>query len=79
MMDALRWAPKGFATWIFERSKRSSMVRFRENRVHVHEVARKLVEEKRQELKDGTSRRDVLSLLGSSRLSFTNPDIWYNG
>ena len=46
--------------------------------MYAHEVAAKLIDEKKQELKDGTSRRDVLSLLGSSRLSFTSPGIWYN-
>jgi len=38
-------------------------VRLRQNKIYAHEVATKLIEEKRQELKDGTSRKDVLSLL----------------
>jgi len=39
------------------------MERVRQNREYAHEVAMKLIEEKRQELKDGTSRKDLLSLL----------------
>jgi len=42
------------------------MVKLRENREHAHEVAAKLIEEKRQELKDGASQRDLLSLLVKS-------------
>ena len=63
-VDALRWAPGGFAAWMFETNKRPGMVRLRENRAYAHEVAARLIEEKRQEAKDGTSRRDVLTLLG---------------
>ncbi|KAF9645980.1 cytochrome P450 [Thelephora ganbajun] len=58
-----RWAPKGFTTWMLERDKRPGMVMLRKNRECAHEVAAKLIEEKRQELKDGASRRDLLSLL----------------
>ena len=65
VMDALKWAPEGFLTWFFEQDNRPGMVRLRENRTYAHEVARKLIEDKRQELKDGTSRKDLLSLLGS--------------
>ena len=66
MISALRWAPACFATWMFEGDQRPGMVRLRENREYIREVAVKLIEEKRQELKDGNPRRDVLSLLGSS-------------
>ena len=66
LMDSLKWAPADFATWLFEWDKRPGMVNLRENKTYAHEVAAKLVEEKRQELKDGTSRKDLLSLLGSS-------------
>lgn len=66
MVDSLRWAPRGFATWVFERDQRPGMVNLRENKKYAHEVATKLIEEKRQELKNGTSGRDLLSLLGSS-------------
>ena len=65
-INALRWAPTGFATWMFDRDQRPGMVKIRENRKYTREVAVKLIEEKKQELKDGNARRDVLSLLGSS-------------
>jgi len=74
IVNALRWAPKGFATWISERDQRPGMMKLRENRTYAHEVAGKLIEEKRQELKDGTSRRDLLSLLGPSCVALTKPD-----
>ena len=66
MVNALNWVPTGFATWMFERDQRPGMVMLRKNREYAHELAAKLIEEKRQELKDGTSRRDLLSLLGPS-------------
>lgn len=66
--DMYKWAPEGFYLWVSHRDKRPGMVRLMENKVYVHEVAAKLIEEKRQELKDGTSRKDVMSLLGSSAL-----------
>jgi hypothetical protein len=66
LLDAFKWAPEGFINWVFDRDKRPGMVRLRENRICAHEVAEKLIEEKRNELKNGTPRRDVLSLLGSS-------------
>ena len=66
MIDALRFAPKGTITWLMERDKRPAMVRLRENRACVYEVAAKLVEDKRQELKSGNPQKDLLSLLGSS-------------
>jgi len=75
MINAFRWAPKGFATWIFERDQRPCMVKLRENRKYAHEVAAGLIEEKRQELKDGASGRDLLSLLGTSCIPFTKFDI----
>jgi len=72
MLNALRWTPLGFATWIFERDQRPGMVKLRENRTYAHEVAAKLIEEKRQELKDGTSRRDLLSFLSPSCVLFVD-------
>ena len=74
MMNALRWAPEGSTTWMFERDQRPGMVKLRENRTYAHEVAAKLIEEKRRELKDGTSRRDLLSLLGPSFIPFMKLD-----
>jgi len=78
VMNALRWAPKGFATWMSERDQSPGMVHIRKHREHVHEVATKLIEEKRQELKDGTPQRDVLSLLGRSCVAFMKLDIRCN-
>jgi len=66
MIDVLNWVPTGLATWIFERDQRPGMVMLRKNREYAHELAAKMIEEKRQELNDGTSRKDLLSLLGSS-------------
>jgi len=74
MINAFRWAPEGFATWIFERDQRLGMVKLRENRTYAREVAGNLIEEKRQELKNGTSRRDLLSLLGPSCIPFMKLD-----
>ena len=68
MMDAMKWAPEGFLTWIFDRNTHPGMVRLRENKMYAHEVAAKLIKEKKQELQDGTPRKDVLSLLGWSTL-----------
>ena len=72
MMDVLKWTPEGTATWLFKRGKGPGITRLRENKMYAHEVAVQLIEEKRQELRDGTSRKDVLSLLGSSRAAFRN-------
>ena len=69
VMDSFKWAPKGFGLWLLDRDKSPGMARVRENRSHVHEVAAKLIEEKKRELKGGTSRRDLLSLLGPSCIS----------
>ena len=78
MVDALRWTPVRFATWIFETNQRPGLVRLRENRAYGHEVAARLIEEKKQGLKDGASRKDILTLLGSSRVAFMKIDSRYN-
>lgn len=70
MMDVLKRAPEGSATWLLERGGGPGIMKLRENKMYAHEVAAQLIEEKRQELRDGTSRKDVLSLLGSSRAAF---------
>jgi len=66
VMSALRWAPNGFIRWMVERDKRPGMVMARKNRGYAHEVAAKLIEEKKEELKNGASQRDLLSLLVKS-------------
>lgn len=76
MMDLSKWAPTGFATWIFERDKSPGVSNVRMNRRYAHEVASKLIEEKRQGPKDGTSRKDLFSLLSSSCVPFTKLDVW---
>ena len=75
IMDAIsKWAPGGFFTWITNSGKIPAMVRLRENKEYAHEVAAKLIDEKRQYLKDGgSSRRDILTLLGSSALHLWIP------
>ena len=73
-MDVFMWAPEGFTTWLFQQDKHPRNVKIRENTNYGREVAGKLVEEKRQELRDGTSRRDVLSLLGLSCIPFVELD-----
>lgn len=72
MIDILRFAPKGFVTWMMERDKSPGMTRLRENRTYSREVAAKLIEDKRQELKNGASRKDLLSLLGQFFAALTN-------
>ena len=64
LLDSLKWAPIGLLGFFLERDQSPGMAGMRENRKLAHEVARKLIEDKREELKNGTSRRDVLSLLG---------------
>ena len=70
VMDSFKWAPKGFGLWLLNKDNSLGSVRVRENKAYAHEVAAKLIEEKRQALKDGTSRKDLLSLLGLSCVSF---------
>jgi hypothetical protein len=77
-MDSIKWAPRGTGAWLFNRDKSSGMTRLRENRTYVREVAEKLIGEKRQELEDGTSGKDLLSLLGPSPTSFVRQDRWYD-
>ena len=62
-MAATRWFP-GLITWVYDHSNHSGMQKLRRNKDEASNVARKLLDLKRQELKDGTSRRDTMSLLG---------------
>ena len=68
VMEAFKWAPEGFFTWMNDRSQSPVMVQRRKNKMYMYDVAAKLVNEKKKELKDGTPRKDVLSVLGSSAL-----------
>jgi hypothetical protein len=68
----------GLFTWVSERGHSPGMVNLRKNREYAYEVGKRLFEEKRQELKNGTSGRDLLSLLGSSCVPFTKFDTRLN-
>ena len=78
LLDSLKYAPMGLLSWVLESDQDPGMASLRENRTYAHEVARKLIEDKREELKNGTSRRDILSLLGPSFVLFTNLGVWYD-
>ena len=62
MMDTLQFAPGVLVAWMRDRDKLTA--RLQENREFAREVSAKLIEDKKQELKNGTSRKDLLSLLG---------------
>jgi hypothetical protein len=62
--DVMEWFPSGFLTWFFEKSQSLGETKLRQNRDEAHRVARVLIDAKREELKAGTSRRDLMSLLG---------------
>ena len=61
-----------------ERNQRPGIARLRENRTYVHEVAAKLIEDKKEELKNGTPKKDVLSTLGPSRIASAKLCTWFN-
>ena len=63
--DVMDWFPSGFLTWFFEKSQSLGQTKLQQNRDEAHRVARVLIDAKREELKAGTSRRDLMSLLGS--------------
>ena len=67
--DTIKFLPAGVVPWFLENGKSPALVGLRENKNCTHEVARKLIEEKKQGLKDGTFRKDVLNLLGSPPIS----------
>ena len=50
---------------MFAHSNSPGMQRARQNKVEARTVARRLLDSKRQELKDGVPRKDIMSLLGS--------------
>jgi len=57
------WFP-GLITWLFNNSSDPGMQNLRRNKDQGRMVARKLLDSKRQELKDGMARKDIMSLLG---------------
>ena len=62
-MSITGWFP-GLLTWIFNNSSRPGLKNLRWNMDQGRGIARKLLGLKRQELKDGAARKDVMSLLG---------------
>ena len=78
LIDAFKFVPTSFITWILNKYPFGWMVKLRENRTQVRRVAAQLIEDKRQELKDGTPRRDLLSILGSSCTVFPEVVIYFN-
>ena len=58
------WFP-GLVTWLFDHGSHPGLRNLRDNKAQGRAIARKLLDSKRQELKDGAVRKDVMSLLGS--------------
>ena len=65
-MDLRRYLPGWLVRYIVETGYSPALQRARENRDHVHRVARELIEQKEQEMVLGQSQKDVLSVLGAS-------------
>jgi len=63
-MSITKWFP-GLLTWLHDNSSDPGMQKLRHNRDQARGVARKLLDSKRQELKDGAPRKDIMSFLGS--------------
>ena len=61
--DAAQYFPSGIITWLFERDKKPGSVKIRENRRQAHAVARTLIDEKRENMRNGDQGKDVLSSL----------------
>ena len=62
-MSITKWFP-GLLTWLHDNSSDPGMQKLRWNRDQARSVARKLLDSKRQELKDGVPRKDIMSFLG---------------
>ena len=62
-MAIMDWFP-GLLPWLLDNSNDPGMQNLRWNKVEAHSVARKLLDSKRQELKAGVSKKDVMSMLG---------------
>ena len=61
------WFP-GLITWLFNNSSDPGMQNLRRNMDQGLILAQELLDSKRQELKDGMAKKDVMSLLGLSLL-----------
>lgn len=63
--DASQYLPRGFLTWLFERDNSPGSVRLRENGKYAREVAKGLIDAKRNNMRNGEVGKDVLSLLST--------------
>jgi len=65
LVNLSRYLPGSFVRYIIGRESDPANQKVRQNRDHVHRVAKELIEQKRQEMAVGQSGKDVLSLLGA--------------
>ena len=56
----------GLLPWLLDNSSDPGMRNLRWNKDEAHSVARKLLDSKRQDVKAGVSKKDLMSLLGQS-------------
>jgi len=63
-MSVAGWFP-GLLPWLFDNSSDPGMRKLQRNKEEAHSVAQELLDAKRQELKAGIPRKDLMSLLGS--------------
>ena len=61
--DVSQYFPHGVLTWLFDRDESPGSVQMRNNGKYVREVARELIDTKRENMRNGERGRDVLSLL----------------
>jgi len=63
-MSVAGWFP-GLLPWLLDNSSNPGMRKLQWNKEEAHSVARELLDSKRQELKAGVPRKDLMSLLGA--------------
>jgi len=63
-MSVAGWFP-GLLPWLFDNSSDPGMRKLQRNKDEAHRVARELLDSKRQELKAGVPKKDLMSLLGA--------------
>ncbi|KAF9789640.1 cytochrome P450 [Thelephora terrestris] len=61
--DASRYLPHGFMTWLFERDTSPGRAPMRDNAKYAREVAKELIDAKRQNIENGEIGKDLLGLL----------------
>jgi len=64
LMCVAGWFP-GLLPWLCDNSNTPGMQNLRWNKTEAHNVARELIDSKREELRAGTPRKDLMSMLGS--------------